>query len=267
MPDVSNFGLAIGARGPAVLTYKQRLHDLHFDPGPIDQNFGQDLTYAIQAVQKLYGLPRSGRIDAITRIAISNFKFPKPLVKNGEADRVEIDLDRQVLVLWKNYQIILITTASTGSGEHFCGGADGCQYAVTPPGKFHLQYHFNGWKEGKLGKMWNPYFFNGGIAIHGLASVPPYPASHGCTRIPMDIATYFASLVSKDEAVYVVGAPSHTGPNPPPTVPPATTSSTSTSTTVPGTTTTVPRTTTTHPATTSTHPATTTTAPAPTTTT
>ena len=34
---------------------------------------------------------------------------------------------------------------------------------------------------------------------------PSYPASHGCARIPMDIANYFPSLVTKGESVYVVG--------------------------------------------------------------
>ena len=59
--------------------------------------------------------------------------------------------------------------------------------------------------------MWNPYYFNGGIAVHGLASVPAYPASHGCARIPMDIANYFPTLVTKGESVYVVGTPMKAG--------------------------------------------------------
>ena len=71
--------------------------------------------------------------------------------------------------MFKNWQPILITTTSTGSGEHFCGGSDGCQYAITPTGHFHFYYLHKGWDNGKLGKMWNPYYFNGGIAVHGLA--------------------------------------------------------------------------------------------------
>ena len=30
--------------------------------------------------------------------------------------------------------------------------------------------------------------YKGGFAIHGYPSVPAYPASHGCVRIPMWIA-------------------------------------------------------------------------------
>ena len=91
--------------------------------------------------------------------------------------------------------------------------------------------------------MWNPYYFNGGIAVHGLQSVPSYPASHGCARIPMDIANYFPTLVEKGESVYVVGTPmkrgsGYVGPYTPP----------------PTTTTTAPKTTTTPPAPTTSHP-------------
>jgi lipoprotein-anchoring transpeptidase ErfK/SrfK len=35
----------------------------------------------------------------------------------------------------------------------------------------------------ELGDMWRPKYFNGGIAVHGSPSVPPYPASHGCVRV------------------------------------------------------------------------------------
>src|SRR5690606_29489327 len=99
----------------------------------------------------------------------------------------------------------------TGSGEYFCGGADGCQYAITPTGEFKFYYLHKGWQDGKLGRMWNPFYFNGGIAVHGLESVPNTPASHGCARIPMDIASYFPMLVAKDVTVFAVGTPKKPG--------------------------------------------------------
>jgi peptidoglycan hydrolase-like protein with peptidoglycan-binding domain len=257
-----------GSHGPSVLAYQQRLVGLHFDPGPLDGHFGQDMRYAVEAVEKLYGLPRKGIIGPGERLALSAFQWPKSLApaKTAEADRVEVDLDKQVLVLYRNWDVRLITTVSTGSGHYFCGGDQGCQYAVTPPGKYHFQWFYNGWRDGPLGHLYKPYYFNGGIAVHGYTSVPTSPASHGCVRIPMDIANYFHTLVSKGEAVYVVGTPS--GPLVPPTsiptAPPTTTTtvppSVTAATTAPhATTTTHPATTTTHPTTTTTHPVTTTT--------
>jgi peptidoglycan hydrolase-like protein with peptidoglycan-binding domain len=250
LPDVPPNGLSWGDSGPVVAAYQQRLKNLHFDPGAIDGVFGQDTEYAVTAVEKLYNLGRDGRIGPLVQLALEHFKY-KPAAPTNEPDRVEINLDNQVLTVYKNWQPILITTTSTGSGEHFCGGTDGCQYAITPTGHFHFQFLHNGWDNGKLGKMWNPYYFNGGIAVHGLASVPPYPASHGCARIPMHIANYFPSLVTKGESVYVVGTPMkagnlYVGPYTPPT-----------------TTTTAPKTTTTKPGKGKTHGQSTTTVPHP----
>jgi hypothetical protein len=228
LPEIPGGILHIGATGPVVLAYEQRLKSLHFDPGPVDGVYDQDTSYAVQAVEKLTGQSRDGEIGPNVRFALSFFKWPKPAIANGEADRVEINLDNQVLTLYRGGQIRLITTTSTGSGHAFCGGSDGCQYALTPPGKFAFQWKHVGWDTGKLGKLYNPYYFNGGIAVHGYPSVPPYAASHGCARIPMHIADYFQSLVWKGMPVYVVGTiAKKIGTLPPPTT-----------TTKPGTTTT-----------------------------
>jgi len=55
--------------------------------------------------------------------------------------------------------------------------------------------------EAPLGKLYNPVYFVGGIAVHGAPSVPNRPASHGCVRIPMHIAEYFPTLVAKGDPV------------------------------------------------------------------
>src|SRR5262245_53199323 len=238
LPDVPSEGLTWGDSGPVVQAYQQRLKNLHFDPGAVDGVYGEDTVYAVTAVEKLYGLERDGRIGPMVKLALENFTF-KPAMPKAEGDRVEINLDTQVLTVFKHWQPILITTTSTGSGEHFCGGSDGCQYAITPAGKYHFEWLHEGWQNGKLGKMYNPYYFNGGIAVHGLESVPSYPASHGCARIPMDIAEYFPTLVTKGEAVYVVGTPmkagdEYVGPYTPPPPPTTTTTKPKTTTTKPG---------------------------------
>ncbi|HYL53161.1 MAG TPA: L,D-transpeptidase family protein [Acidimicrobiia bacterium] len=203
-------GLGIGSRGPLVLIYEARMKALHFDPGTVDDYFDQNTQYAVITVQKYFQQPRTGIIDAGVQLALSHFQYA-PAEPTSEPDRVEIDLDKQVLTVYQNWQPILLTTTSTGSGEHFCGGVDGCQYAITPTGHYHFYSLYRGWDNGKLGRMWNPYYFNGGIAVHGLESVPTYPASHGCARIPMHIADYFYTLVHHGESVFVVGTPKQRG--------------------------------------------------------
>ena len=39
--------------------------------------------------------------------------------------------------------------------------------------------------------------------MHGYPDVPPYPASHGCVRIPMWIATTIYAQIAYGSAVYV----------------------------------------------------------------
>jgi hypothetical protein len=106
-----------------------------------------------------------------------------------------------------------------------------CEYANTPSGRFTYREYRDGWDKSPLGQLYNPFYFNGGIAVHGYQSVPAYPASHGCTRIPMHIAEYFHLLVKVGDPVYVFGGtpaqiisstPIHAAPAPPPpSTPPA----------------------------------------------
>jgi hypothetical protein len=186
------------------------MKELHFDPGKVDDYFDQDTWYAVVTVQKYFGLPRTGVIDGAVQVVLTHFRYT-PAEPLSEPDRVEINLDTQVLTLFSGWQPQLLTTTSTGSGEHFCGGVDGCQYAITPTGHFHFYSLYKGWQKGKLGTMFNPYYFNGSIAVHGLDSVPTYPASHGCARIPIHIADYFYTLVHDGESVFVVGTPKQAG--------------------------------------------------------
>ena len=53
-----------GASGDVVKAYQQRLVDIHFDPGAVDGKYGGDMAYAVEALQKIMGAPRTGRIGA-----------------------------------------------------------------------------------------------------------------------------------------------------------------------------------------------------------
>jgi hypothetical protein len=230
MPALNGNTLRRGQSSELIKAYEQRMKDLRLDPGEVDGTFDQNTWYAVSTVQKYFGHDRTGVIDEAVRLRLSHWEWA-PAKPDTVEWRVEIDLDKQVLTVYKGWQPILVTTTSTGSGEYFCGGRDGCQYAITPAGEYKFYYLHKGWQDGKLGRMWNPFYFNGGIAVHGLASVPNTPASHGCARIPMDIATYFPALVAKDVSVFVVGTPKQAGdryvgkvrnPTPASTTPPAT---------------------------------------------
>jgi lipoprotein-anchoring transpeptidase ErfK/SrfK len=246
-----------GDHGPAVLALQQRLRELHFDPGPADGAFGQATVYAVQGFQKLAGLSPDGRVGTAVQAALATPPTVTPLVPNGGATRVEVDLKRQLLFLYKDGAIRLISHVSTGSGKSYCVQGSCNNKAITPVGSFRFAWRYSGWRESRLGKLYNPvYFTSSGVAVHGALSVPTYPASHGCVRIPMHIAEYFPSLVKRGDPVYVtdgrpVGPPTTTPTGPPPSDPPTTPGddvpSTTTTTTPPSTTTTTAPPTTTPP--------------------
>jgi peptidoglycan hydrolase-like protein with peptidoglycan-binding domain len=249
-----------GEKGEAVAALQRRLAELRFDPGPADGSFGSGTLYAVQGFQQLVGMAPDGKVGPAVQEALANPPAVAPLVPDGEPTRVEVDKSRQLLFLYQDGNLRLITHVSTGSGEEYCSRGRCGRKAITPEGAFRFMWRYDGWRESELGKLYNPVYFTGsGIAVHGSSSVPAYPASHGCVRIPMHIAEYFPSLVKRGDAVYVLSGPGAsvgqppsgepTGPPPsdPPTSPDTTTTTapreeSTTTTTTPSepTTTTVP---------------------------
>src|SRR5205823_8855110 len=111
---------------------------------------------------------------------------------------------RQVLFLYQDNALWRILPVSTGSGQRYCVDGE-CARAVTPAGSYRVFERVRGWQKSRLGVLYNPLYFNGGIAIHGEPAVPSYPASHGCVRIPMSASLWFYKNIPRGEAVYVVG--------------------------------------------------------------
>ena len=250
LPPAPPPGFGNGDKGPEVMALEQRLADLRYDPGKVDGTFDWPTHHAVMGFQKVQGLPRTGRatpdvMDMLTRVGA-----PGPMLPEGGANRVEVDLKRQMLQLYVGGSLNRVLSVSTGSGKRYCVDGD-CAKAVTPGGSFKVSRRINGWRTSRLGRLYNPLYFNGGIAIHGAPSVPAYPASHGCVRIPMHSAEWFPGAVANGTPVYVIGgsrapvpfnepAPGDAPPAPPPESSTTTTAApapTTTSTTVAPTTT------------------------------
>jgi len=199
--------LAPGMSGPAVLQLQQRLAALKYYPGPADGEFGTDTEEAVWAFQETQGLPTTGTVGPQTQASLADPRSPAVLVPNGGSTRVEVNLADEVLVLYQAGQVALISHVSSGGGYYFCNPGGGCGYAVTPTGDFQTTTFMPGWVAVPLGEMYNPVFFIGtAFAIHGDTDVPLQPVSHGCVRIPMDIAQFFYTLVpTPGTPVYVRG--------------------------------------------------------------
>jgi peptidoglycan hydrolase-like protein with peptidoglycan-binding domain len=188
--------LQLGMKGSAVKTLQRRLAALKYYPGSIDGQFGTNTLEAVWAFQEVQGLPGHDYVSSAMQRALANPKAPKVLDRAAGANRIEVNLASEVLVLYRGNSIQLISHVSSGGGYYFCSPGGGCGYAITPTGNFKTIVFMPGWVQVPLGEMYNPTFFIGtAYAIHGDTDVPLAPVSHGCVRIPMDIAAFFHKLV------------------------------------------------------------------------
>lgn len=265
--------LAKGVAGGDVQQVQQRLADLGFAPGPTDGIYGDETIKAVWAYEKLVleveSNRPSGQVTPEMWDAMQEPFVIQPRRPNSTPNHTEVYLPEQVLAVFQGDVPVLITHMSSGTNEEWCeevtispgeyGNRDGeepiirgeCGRSNTPGGVFEFYRQVEGIRDSALGSMWNPVYFNYGIAIHGALNVPLQPASHGCIRIPLNISEGLQDLMDMGDQVFVwdgVKEPEENGA-PPPTfnwLDP----SYETTTTVPESTTTVPESTTTVPTTT-----------------
>jgi hypothetical protein len=277
--------LALGMVNDDVAVVQQRLNDLAFAPGPVDRWFGDATLRAVWAFDKLVmGTAREAMTGLVTEEFWERLHEPVSIrprrSTNGQANHTEIYLPEQVVIVFHRDDPVLVSHMSSGEldadGEpaEWCGLTrididerghpldepimrDVCGRSKTPGGVFAYDRRVEGVRNGALGTMWDPVYFNFGIAVHGFPDVPDRPASRGCVRIPMHISEHFFQLVSiGDRALVWDGRtePEHMSerdmlpvfdyPNPDATTT-TTTTTTPTTTTPASTTTTTPTTTTT----------------------
>jgi peptidoglycan hydrolase-like protein with peptidoglycan-binding domain len=180
-PDPAADGsLELGEGGPAVLALQQRLVDLGYWLGSADGNYGQLTRQAVMAFQKAEGLGRDGVAGPVTqgRLAAAGRQASR-----AGGTGLEIDLERQILMVVQGGQVQWVINTSTGNNETYTSSTGGSARAVTPPGSFAINREIDGVREAPLGTLYRPKYFNGGIAIHGSGSIPAHPASHGCARV------------------------------------------------------------------------------------
>jgi hypothetical protein len=168
-----------GDSGAYIQSVQRQLSDLGYWNGTPDGQYGMLTVQAVMALQKAAGLGRDGVFGPSTRRAL--LAGVRPVSRIG-GNGVEIDKARQLLLMVRGGRVTMILNTSTGSGQHYSyEGVD--RIATTPAGVFSVFRTVNHLDKGPLGALWRPRYFNGGIAVHGAASIPGYPASHGCARV------------------------------------------------------------------------------------
>src|SRR5438045_6709244 len=149
---------------------------------------------ALIAFQKYEGRKVTGQLSREDFDAVMTASAPQ--AKDSGYRHVEVDLDRQVLLLTDGDGAVKkILRVSTGSNKHYSEkGMSGLAY--TPRGRFRIYAKMSGWRKSPLGLLYYPNYFSDGLAIHGNPSVPHSPQSHGCVRIPMEAALEISRALS-----------------------------------------------------------------------
>jgi peptidoglycan/xylan/chitin deacetylase (PgdA/CDA1 family) len=194
--------LAAGDSGPEVSYLQKTLSSISYPAGRQDGSFGYETQQAVYAFEKVKGLTRDGVVtpQQMSEIAVSR----RPVVPSkGKPNAfVDVDVSRQVLFEVKNRRVTHTIPISSGNEEYYT--VDGQTYkAHTPRGSFTIERKIAGVRVSRLGKLYHPSYFVGGYAIHGSQSVPVYPASHGCVRIPMYVRKAFFRRTPVGKAVFV----------------------------------------------------------------
>jgi PKD repeat protein len=176
--------LQLGARGPSVRELERRLGAMHYAVQRVDGYFGSDTYDGVLAFQKVNDLARTGRIDAALWRRILHAHTPRARYRGTH---VEVDKTRQVLFEVRDGKVALVVQVSTGATGN------------TPLGVWHVYRRVAGFDW----VLYYPTYFLRGFAIHGYPSVPPYPASHGCVRVPMWVAQRLYGLNAYGATIYV----------------------------------------------------------------
>jgi len=160
-------GLRRGQCGKVVVGFKRALRKMGYIANS-GRCFGGKTARGVLAYRKVNGMDRNMRAGSSLVKAVFNGKGGYRVRYPGAGDHLEAPLSKQVLVFAKGRRPYAIYPISSGKPStptvtgHF-------RMIRTEPG---LNSH----------GMYYSWYFYRGYAVHGYASVPDYPASHGCLR-------------------------------------------------------------------------------------
>jgi L,D-transpeptidase catalytic domain len=179
-----------GARGVKVLLLQRGLLKLGFAT-PVTGYFDGLTANAVKVLRKTNGMGRGGyattSVYAMVLRRDGAFKLRYPS-SGTHGKHVEFDWSRQVLVL-----------ADRGKPYRAYHVSSGKPSTPTVFGSFRFYRKEPG--TNSHGMVHSSYFI-GGYAVHGYASVPNYPASHGCLRVPIPNALSIYNWIDIGDPIY-----------------------------------------------------------------
>jgi len=168
--DVIPRSVGPNSRKRAVGSLQRRLDKLGYVVGARGSYDGRTAR-AVLAFRKVTGMRRTAdaSTEVMRRIAAGKGAFKVRHPSHGR--HIEADLTRQVIAL-----------ISRGRVERIYPVSSGKRSTSTVTGSFRVYRKTPG--TNAKGMVHSAYFIRG-YATHGFASVPVYPASHGCLRVPI----------------------------------------------------------------------------------
>ena len=177
-----------GARGPVVRTLQAKLARLGYVVGRRGL-YDARTARAVLAFRKVTGMARTtiATSDVFRRLARGGGRFRVRFPTHGK--HVEADLSRQVIALIRGSTVERIYPVSSGKPS-------------TPTIRGHFKVYLKSPGTNAKGMYMSSYFIRG-FAIHGYPSVPVFPASHGCVRVPNSEAVSIFNWLSFGDIVDV----------------------------------------------------------------
>jgi peptidoglycan hydrolase-like protein with peptidoglycan-binding domain len=177
-----------GSRGPIVRTLQAGLAARGYVVGRAGL-YDARTARAVLAFRKVTGMRRTNVAgsDVFRRLARGGGRFRVRFPGHGK--HVEADLSRQVIALINGRKVQRIYPTSSGS-------------PATPTVRGHFRVYLKAPGTNAKGMYMSSYFIRG-YAIHGYPSVPVFPASHGCLRVPMSEAVSLFRWLSYGDIVDV----------------------------------------------------------------
>lgn len=180
--------LDAGDRGPAVKLFNDLLRaEGYYDTD--GHSYGSHTERAVMAFRKVNGMERTFNADPTIFKMLADGRGGFQLKYPGSGKHVEVDIAHQVMALADDGEVKYLFHIATGA-------------AATPSdqGAFTFYSKYPGYNS--LGMYYSVYY-NRGEATHGYASVPPYPASHGCIRNPIPDSIFIYNWIDLGDKMFV----------------------------------------------------------------
>ena len=185
--EVVRWRAGFGAAGVHVLLLQRALHRLGFAT-PVTGRFDNLTANAVNAFRKTNRMGGRGYASPgvyamlLRRQGAFKLRYPRA------GKHVEFDWSRQVLVLAKRGRPYRVYHTSSGT-------------PATPTVFGTYRFYMKTPGTNAKGMVHSSYFIRG-YAIHGYASVPNYPASHGCLRVPIPNAASIFNWIDIGDTIF-----------------------------------------------------------------